>query len=146
MRLRLNVNLDGYTKFQLTHLLRGATLLEILTPIKIIFQLTHLLRGATNRVKDGGQLIKFQLTHLLRGATQIFNAVRININISTHAPLARCDVLEGPVLLAPHHFNSRTSCEVRPKSVIKINCFNLFQLTHLLRGATYLPLLRQKYH
>ena len=101
--------------------------------------------------------------------------------ISTHAPLARCDSrLAGDhrqngyfnsrtsceVRQRRHHqgaepadfnsrtscevrlvaddlsdgglvdFNSRTSCEVRPPAVTRVPSAGLFQLTHLLRGAT----------
>ena len=166
------------------------------------FQLTHLLRGAThtanrpsrhrfdfnsrtscevrhNRVKNSGQLVKFQLTHLLRGATIAHFLTPLQLTISTHAPLARCDVtgttgctvyrfqlthlLRGAthpsyLRLPPRYFNSRTSCEVRlptDQGFAGSADFNsrtscevrrnrprlwrgqsIFQLTHLLRGAT----------
>ena len=124
------------------------------------FQLTHLLRGATARGYGSGEPVEFQLTHLLRGATlaasgysdfsSYFNSrtsceVRpsriaktkglANFNsrtscevrlagerekkrrrISTHAPLARCDPIRIRYLVIPAHFNSRTSCEVRRQS------------------------------
>ena len=79
--------------------------------------------------------MKFQLTHLLRGATAavVSSALasiisthaplaRCDLNplflppflcISTHAPLARCDVATGVVRTGREYFNSRTSCEVR---------------------------------
>ena len=81
-------------RFQLTHLLRGATRIKRNSHGQITFQLTHLLRGATG---SGGSvwcdvydfnsrtscevrrvpsvfakwIAPFQLTHLLRGATNI---------------------------------------------------------------------------
>ena len=146
------------------------------------FQLTHLLRGATRQPAEGGgtgknfnsrtscevrrtnlptrtNAIRFQLTHLLRGATGSGNAEIHVGDISTHAPLARCDLpvrIRYPVI--PSHFNSRTSCEVRHAAhsdALQMLDFNSrtscevrhvgrrwnndereFQLTHLLRGAT----------
>ena len=106
------------------------------------FQLTHLLRGAT-RIPGGSTILftAFQLTHLLRGATgpsgrspaqtRHFNSrtscevrrgaifARRNPNISTHAPLARCDIqgLEAQGYTVKGDFNSRTSCEVRPHAM-----------------------------
>ena len=81
--------------------------------------------------------LAFQLTHLLRGATTGWDEGIRRIDISTHAPLARCDV--SPVLpFRPclRHFNSRTSCEVRPRRRSRGTSRKSFQLTHLLRGAT----------
>ena len=57
------------------------------------FQLTHLLRGATRSSSAFVLAFKFQLTHLLRGATW--------------AEFVRED--------GENNFNSRTSCEVRPR-------------------------------
>ena len=122
--------------FQLTHLLRGATNLSRMNPTVTSFQLTHLLRGATRTVKlltaynDFNSRTScevrlmtilrlsptkpFQLTHLLRGATRMGGIYyRLGPSISTHAPLARCDIAKGITIL---RFP--------------------FQLTHLLRGAT----------
>ena len=57
--------------------------------------------------------------------------------ISTHAPLARCDrkPLTGNSTL--QNFNSRTSCEVRRYAAEGRGAKAVFQLTHLLRGATF---------
>ena len=100
------------------------------------FQLTHLLRGATLAV-DGGrfhflisthaplarcdpgflavhaQLIKFQLTHLLRGATHTippYHHTIIDFNSRTS-----CEVRHSAEVSIDltTDFNSRTSCEVR---------------------------------
>ena len=59
-------------RFQLTHLLRGATAREFAYSDFSIFQLTHLLRGATLPAFRQRPRIPFQLTHLLRGATAIY--------------------------------------------------------------------------
>ena len=56
--------------------------------------------------------------------------------ISTHAPLARCDVINSVHAHGNIDFNSRTSCEVRQKSICMRIPAPEFQLTHLLRGAT----------
>ena len=78
---------------------------------------------------------EFQLTHLLRGATVVRCKDCVNMGISTHAPLARCDTRHwwwtGITTISTHaplarcdialqlatqagrDFNSRTSCEVR---------------------------------
>ena len=52
-------------------------------------------------------------THLLRGAT-FCRLPQIWRCISTHAPLARCDLSVCSMHLTLLYFNSRTSCEVRP--------------------------------
>ena len=58
---------------------------------------------------------KFQLTHLLRGATPFSRHCSSIRSISTHAPLARCDLgVTIPIENVRKDFNSRTSCEVRP--------------------------------
>ena len=56
--------------------------------------------------------------------------------ISTHAPLARCDVVVLAVQINVQNFNSRTSCEVRQQCWTGLYRPRKFQLTHLLRGAT----------
>ena len=144
----------------LTHApLRGATCEQVAT-ITITIVSTHApLRGATRvLLRDPSRLRNFYsrasarrdsakasflascraflLTHLLRGATGAPRKSIESMDISTHAPLARCDWLQIllfrrqlPFLLthllrgatAPCvseddrdcHFYSRTSCEVR---------------------------------
>ena len=122
------------------------------------FQLTHLLRGATGHAPWINRSPKFQLTHLLRGATSATGpgvgpcAISTHAPlarcdmlrlfqflpsfISTHAPLARCDCISSTSLILSLNFNSRTSCEVRHGCLLDAICEILFQLTHLLRGAT----------
>ena len=169
-------------QFQLTHLLRGATCSHGVWGCAGAFQLTHLLRGATESTAEGRTGSGFQLTHLLRGATLIFDAfipAKLNFNsrtscevrhnaaagtdltaaISTHAPLARCDIFPFSSFTSTHlfqlthllrgatcagsclanairYFNSRTSCEVRLQHFSGRFPVTQFQLTHLLRGAT----------
>ena len=112
------------SRFQLTHLLRGATCAYVNLDGYIKFQLTHLLRGATStlanplhrilrfnsrtscevrhRCKANPRVpLQFQLTHLLRGATHLVQRPRLLIVVSTHAPLARCDQNGELVNLAP---------------------------------------------
>ena len=55
----------------------------------------------------------FQSTHLLRGATSYRCTITAYINISIHAPLARCDRLGIREVSNRRYFNPRTSCEVR---------------------------------
>ena len=57
--------------------------------------------------------------------------------ISTHAPLARCDNSRRKTNSRYNHFNSRTSCEVRHFHHEMLDAILEFQLTHLLRGATF---------
>ena len=99
------------------------------------FQLTHLLRGATIMNPLKWWATKFQLTHLLRGATISGFLTSGTYWISTHAPLARCDASEfrrrTRTKISTHAPLAR--CDLREiLTRIKI----IFQLTHLLRGAT----------
>ena len=73
------------------------------------FQLTHLLRGATVFDDNGRLDTAFQLTHLLRGATWNPTTLISRSWISTHAPLARCDGYQAEHWTDVFHFNSRTS-------------------------------------
>ena len=180
MRHAAQLHLLHFTAFQLTHLLRGATLRRLCGGYGQKFQLTHLLRGATISDPVGTAGVWFQLTHLLRGATRqqpdLCRVYTVSthaplarcdahdiilhhvLGVSTHAPLARCDVRTPLLLPVSISFNSRTSCEVRPEPERKgcspagfnsrTSCevrhaphdfkayTNVFQLTHLLRGAT----------
>ena len=125
-----------------------------------LFQLTHLLRGATHascprrflqchfnsrtscevRLTGGNCFCrrhKFQLTHLLRGATRSLRKKPIaspNFNSRTS-----CEVRQKYRVVAAQRvdFNSRTSCEVRQSRVSFWIGVPVFQLTHLLRGATF---------
>ena len=112
--------------------------LQILSVIPNIcsFQLTHLLRGATISATLFFRTCSFQLTHLLRGATRIIISFVVLNHISTHAPLARCDFNFRHFSRSHSYFNSRTSCEVRHDTVKICRIPKEFQLTHLLRGAT----------
>ena len=68
---------------------------------------------------------------------QIMDEIGKEMNcISTHAPLARCDLFPPAVRAGSLHFYSRTSCEVRPCSIYVHRPRQKFLLTHLLRGAT----------
>ena len=124
------------------------------------FQLTHLLRGATKALL-GAILRKPISTHapLARCDDIPLFVFYKHPFISTHAPLARCDTVywstlcpstnfnsrtscevrpsPWPAGFSPLYFNSRTSCEVRPNRQHLWRGQNIFQLTHLLRGATF---------
>ncbi len=101
-----------------------------------IFQPTHPLRGATRWLRMLMRVNLFQPTHPLRGATVDINLFLRGFTISTHAPLAGCDLETAPFELTIEDFNPRTPCGVR--LWIRANMTNslAFQPTHPLRGAT----------
>ena len=146
-------------KFQLTHLLRGATSGRMLfetrlcdfnsrTSCEVRHELksagythTHFNSRTSCEVRPGRQRYRIPgiiSTHapLARcdGRRKSWNGLReisthaplarcdwtrlwkiLRKVISTHAPLARCD-LTRCIYIPSGHFNSRTSCEVRPKN------------------------------
>ena len=59
--------------------------------------------------------------------------------ISIHTPLARCDGYWRSLRELNRHFNPHTSCEVRRNEITSQNLIEIFQSTHLLRGATLIP-------
>ena len=127
---------QGPNAFQLTHLLRGATTRCCMGTGRVSFQLTHLLRGATNFVRNLPMVSDFNSRTSCevrqnrtpeghdrenfnsRTSCEVRQVKRVEYDpetgISTHAPLARCDLPVSGVTLDPDNFNSRTSCEVRP--------------------------------
>ena len=127
---------QGKAEFQLTHLLRGATVATqnaiAMTAISTHAPLArcdtgwgahqaegiHFNSRTSCEVRRPNTLTtirrrRFQLTHLLRGATMMDNNDPVIYIISTHAPLARCDPGGQREDQARNNFNSRTSCEVR---------------------------------
>ena len=72
VRHSVSYTVSVFTKFLLTHLLRGATFVRAARIFAEIFLLTHLLRGATSFYRQELPLSPFLLTHLLRGATFFF--------------------------------------------------------------------------
>ena len=122
-------------EFQLTHLLRGAT------KFSYVFGATNNFNSRTScEVRHLPQCCilddwQFQLTHLLRGATNIGWISEKYLEISTHAPLARCDNRPFKntlrLLISTHAPLAR--CDLLLNYVKNLN---EFQLTHLLRGAT----------
>ena len=98
VRLSLPTPRTGTTRFQLTHLLRGATFSQLFL-LQFFCISTH------------APLARCDLRRLCGGYGQ---------KISTHAPLARCD--RAPRRIGgPGHFNSRTSCEVRPQYIVVLS-------------------------
>ena len=81
------------------------------------------------------RFIAFQSTHLLRGATKAHDP---KIEIYYFNPRTSCEVRlsAGMTGTSAADFNPRTSCEVRPLFNSGLENANLFQSTHLLRGAT----------
>ena len=79
--------------FLLTHLLRGATLVNIFLCYGKEFLLTHLLRGAT-RCNSHALLRKYFYSRTSCEVRPFQTAgANIHLRISTHAPLARCDTM-----------------------------------------------------
>ena len=83
-----------------------------------LFQSTHLMRGATNISTNNLFTTTFQSTHLMRGATDAGKALARQIDISIHAPHARCDWVWRRQWNLRYDFNPRTSCEVRLRSFV----------------------------
>ena len=77
----------------------------------------------------------FQLTHLLRGATGMVDVPAPHPLVSTHAPLARCDVTQ-PVDVTVETVSTHAPLARCDTSPLALQALRLFQLTHLLRGAT----------
>ena len=113
-------------------------------------------RGKTQM---GLEAVAFQSTHPLRGATFAFCSFLYCLGISIHAPLAGCDIIapyvsaygddisihaplagcDDPLqryVLFVSYFNPRTPCGVRLNVKQTHKCFDRFQSTHPLRGAT----------
>ena len=105
------------------------------------------------------RVISFQLTRPLRGATSEFIIIAVNVNISTHTPLAGRDQVCLRYVCLVFDFNSHAPCGARLNStfdgVLKspisthtplagrdyiyhtpIAIARIFQLTRPLRGAT----------
>ena len=79
---------------------------------------------------------KFQSTHPLRGATAAPVDFTTPAEISIHAPLAGCDLLQKKISFRALNFNPRTPCGVRRTRTRYPVCVSTFQSTHPLRGAT----------
>ena len=77
------------------------------------FLLTHPLRGATTSGQIGALHWRFLLTHPLRGATQKRNRCLRIFSISTHTPLAGCNILDSGVGRLNINFYSHTPCGVQ---------------------------------
>ena len=101
-----------------------------------MFQLTLLMRGATLRTARSQSALRFQLTLLMRGATiSSQDSLR---NIPCFNSRSSCEErrLLSTCSQPDFCFNSRSSCEERlllPPSFLNLW---LFQLTLLMRGAT----------
>ena len=78
----------------------------------------------------------FQSTHLLRGATDQYEEEKEDtddFNPRTSYEVRHVKSRSG---ISQTYFNPRTSYEVRPNDIFLPKRSNLFQSTHLLRGAT----------
>ena len=79
-----------------------------------MFLPTHLLRGATVIYGNFHCAIQYFYSRTSCEVRQIMDEIGKEMNcISTHAPLARCDLFPPAVRAGSLHFYSRTSCEVR---------------------------------
>ena len=130
--------METRTIFQSTHLVWGATKLQWVMQQRcinfnprtscevrrrisrvqlalLLFQSTHLVWGATpNCVRFVRNIHIFQYTHLVWGATTCYRfCIPHPVFISIHAPRVRCDTGKRSCYQRGHHFNPRTSCEVR---------------------------------
>ena len=106
-----------------------------------MFQLTRLLRGATLCCWCcGGCVARFNSRASCEARREVVELGSCLMPVSTHAPLARRDAFIRCSSVRPGGFNSRASCEARPlRWSFKMNNTK-FQLTRLLRGATFLGL------
>ena len=109
----------GNIIFLLTHLMRGATVLSVLTSLAGLPISTHAPHARCNK---------------------IIICANERLVISTHAPHARCNQRLRSQFPRPRYFYSRTSCEVQPFQRYRIYIFSQFLLTHLMRGATRLDI------
>ena len=102
------------SKFQLTHLLRGATKssLSLKYSSKIS---THAPLARCDKALKFGNIgfHNFNSRTSCEVRQYINHNIPLYINISTHAPLARCDTDHHRPNEPGADFNSRTSCEVR---------------------------------
>ena len=125
------------TKFQSTHLLRGATSQNLWRKNCCWISIHAPLARCDKITVNKGVFRKiFQSTHLLRGATGNVKEERIQRDISIHAPLARCDQQFQHVVrygrISIHAPLAR--CDLQEQLTKSEQ--ELFQSTHLLRGAT----------
>ena len=125
------------TKFQSTHPLRGATLLQVRRhdPAQG-FQSTHPLRGATAGQIGFYGIISISIHAPLAGCDARPAIGGQKGGISIHAPLAGCDHQLFQRFQGCLYFNPRTPCGVRPFWTTSAAHRNTFQSTHPLRGAT----------
>ena len=112
-RLKLEAKNNNMIIFLLTRLSRGATGFVPRCVLFLKFLLTRLSRGATNKRLEITSYSRFLLTRLSRGATVASDDFYADLDISTHAPLARRDFL-----------------------VVYCGSIGEFLLTRLSRGAT----------
>ena len=106
--------------------------------LKERFQSTHSLRSATVLIVRG--LVSrwmFQSTHSLRSATRTGAVETMIEQVSIHALLAECDLLNKMKKNTYVSFNPRTPCGVRRRWIGLRAGINPFQSTHSLRSATH---------
>ena len=148
-------------RFQSTHPLRGATLLDVSILVLLIEISIHAPLAGCDSTTRGVSCADrpFQSTHPLRGAT--FGYRRQSQSPSYFNPRTPCGVRRGlpgdggvvdldfnprtpcgvrprqmMLALDPLNFNPRTPCGVRRKLIRRMHNACRFQSTHPLRGAT----------
>ena len=101
-------------KFLLTRLLRGATFLYW----RFAYRIRYFYSRASCEARPASKIAfvlseSFLLARLLRGATTPLCEYKLSGIISTHAPLARRDLIIYQYRLVDGNFYSRASCEAR---------------------------------
>ena len=101
------------------------------------FQFTHPVRGATILQLAPAEAVKFQFTHPVRGATVRVRAGSGCFRVSIHAPRAGCDANELTSLQFQQLF--QFTHPVRGATIVAFVWApegSMFQFTHPVRGAT----------
>ena len=108
--------LQCLVRFQSTLPVRGATLVCVISGLRIRFQSTLPVRGATREYRTRLPSFQFQSTLPVRGATLKIKPRGFVLVISIHAPRAGSDdALDAP-LDRTRYFNPRSPCGERPMS------------------------------
>ena len=130
---------DGEPKFQSTHPLRGATVVQISpTYVRTAISIHAPLAGCDARCARADRPTdRFQSTHPLRGATHLSALIRSAYWISIHAPLAGCDTWRlWPDGCAAPFQSTHPLRGATVGDVLSLRPDQIFQSTHPLRGAT----------
>ena len=167
VRLTRIIRLPPRGRFQSTHSLRSATDFRVFGQRAVEVSIHALLAecdtlfcpgatvtesfnprtpcGVRRIVTDAfGPVAVFQSTHSLRSATRVGTPHRVLANVSIHALLAECDAVADAPKVQRRCFNPRTPCGVRRSPVNNPCSWHVFQSTHSLRSATFVPYLKRR--